>query len=69
MADCEKISKCPFFNDRMANIPANAAQMKQTYCRGDKTNCARYLVASQGKPVPMDLFPDQVDRARQILAC
>jgi hypothetical protein len=68
MADCEKLSKCPFFGDKLANMPSAAALMKQSFCHDDKNNCARYLVASQGMPVPADLFPNDPARARQILS-
>lgn len=67
MADCEKLVKCPFFGDKMANMPAAAGLLKETYCRGDKTQCARYQVSSAGLAVPPDLFPNDCDRAQQIL--
>jgi hypothetical protein len=52
----------------MANMPAVSDLMKQTYCRGDKTKCARYIVSSAGKPVPSDLFPSDLGRANKIVA-
>jgi hypothetical protein len=67
MADCEKLKNCPFFSDRMANMPSVASLMKQSYCLGDKTACARYQVASAGIPVPGDLYPNDVVRVREIL--
>jgi hypothetical protein len=67
MADCEKLATCPFFSDRMASMPSVAGLMKQTFCRGDKTQCARYQVASAGLPVPPDLYPQDIARAQQIL--
>ena len=36
MADCEKLKKCPFFSDQMANMPSVADLMKRTYCRATK---------------------------------
>jgi len=43
--------------------------MKNTYCRGSNTDCARWMVASTlGKTyVPSDLFPSQTDKAKEIL--
>jgi len=70
MADCEVLNLCPFFNDKMANMPGTAAGFKRTYCQGDNSKCARYMVLQAlGKPkVPTDLFPNQEDKARTIIA-
>ena len=68
MANCEKLEKCPFFTDQMANMPSVAALLKKTFCLGDKTQCARYSVLSAGFTVPADLLPNDQDRASQILA-
>jgi len=66
--ECEKLTKCPFFNDHLLNMPAVSGLLKQTYCLGDKTECARYMVSSAGLKVPMDLFPNDFQRARKLLA-
>ncbi len=70
MADCECLPKCPFFNDKMANKPATAQIMKNTYCLGDSTSCARHQVfkAVGSQFVPADLFPVQVERVSGIIA-
>lgn len=70
MPDCEKLPKCAFFNDRMANKPATANMMKKQYCHGDKTLCARYQICITKGPeaVPGDLYPNMMERARAILA-
>lgn len=70
MADCEMLATCPFFNDKMANKPGSAAVFKRKYCQGDNTTCARYMVfKALGKArVPADLFPNQDERARQVIA-
>ncbi|MGO8695248.1 MAG: hypothetical protein ACLQMF_16420 [Rectinemataceae bacterium] len=70
MADCECLPKCPFFNDRMAGMPAMASMMKTRYCKGDSTECARHMIFSTlgGAKVPADLFPSQVDRARRLVS-
>jgi hypothetical protein len=67
MANCEKLATCPFFSGHMVNMPGVADLMKETYCLGDKTICARYQVASTGLPVPLDLLPNDVERARALL--
>lgn len=70
MADCECLEGCPFFNDRMESKPALATMMKRQYCRGNYEGCARYMVFSRlGKPsVPADLYPNQTERAQELLA-
>ena len=34
MSECESLGTCPFFNDRMANMPAMKDLYKDRYCRG-----------------------------------
>lgn len=70
MATCEKLSVCPFFNDKMTGFPGTAASIKQSYCQKDNSNCARFMVLKAlGKSkVPADLFPNQQDRAKKIIA-
>ena len=70
MADCELTAGCVFFNDKMVNMPATAELMKSRYCRGDNSQCARYMVYQKlGTPkMPADLFPGDIERARKILS-
>lgn len=70
MADCECLPKCPFFNDKMANRPATAQIMKDRYCLGDNSLCARHQVFKTvgSQYVPADFFPSQVDRVASIIA-
>ncbi len=69
MADCVCVPGCPFFNDRMAGMPALANQMKRKYCQGNFETCARFTVmkALGRERVPADMFPNQVERAAEIL--
>lgn len=70
MSECDALDGCPFFHDRMRTMPAVAALVKQRYCLGqDHSQCARYLVRTalgRGQ-VPADLFPDQLERAQQLI--
>ncbi len=68
MTECECLPKCLFFNDKMADMPATAEKMKHRYCLGDKMICARYMVKSSGKTVPIDLYPNMVDKAKVLIA-
>lgn len=67
MAECEKLPKCLFFNDKMADMPAMAEIFKKRYCLGDNSKCARLTVAVTGRLVPVDLFPNQMDVAKKII--
>ena len=67
MAECEKLHKCAFFNDQLTNMPAVSGLLKQMYCLGDKSQCARYEVSCAGVQVPADLFPDDTMRAQKLL--
>ncbi len=69
MAECEKLPTCPFFYDRMENMPAMAGIMKRRYCLDSNEQCARYLVFRALGPerVPSDLFPGDADYAKQLI--
>lgn len=70
MADCECLEKCAFLNEALKQMPASAALYKKNYCQADNAKCARYMVfKTLGKGrVPLDLFPNQTERALQIVA-
>lgn len=69
MAECECLPKCPFFNDRMASKPATAQMLKNQYCLGDNTDCARHQVkvVAGSENVPDDLYPSQTDKVQGVL--
>lgn len=69
MADCEKLAKCPFFNDKMADMPSMAAVYKQNYCKGDFSKCARFMVSKALglDRVPSTLFPNQIEKAQALI--
>ena len=70
MADCECLEKCPFFNDKMEDMPSTAAIYKTRFCKDDFNGCARYMVFKKlgREKVPTNLFPNQVERAQEILS-
>lgn len=70
MADCEILTTCLFFNDQMAEMPSMSNIIKQRYCRGSNTQCARHMVfRTLGRPsVPSDLYPSQTERADELIA-
>lgn len=67
MANCERLSTCPFFSGHMANMPGVADLMKTTFCLGDKTLCARYQLSLAGIAVPPDLLPNDAIRAQGLM--
>jgi hypothetical protein len=70
MAECSLLPKCIFFNDKMATMPAAADMMKKKFCLKDSSTCARFMVCSAlgRERVPLDLFPNNVDRAKALIA-
>lgn len=69
MADCEFLTLCPFFNDKMEDMPSAADMMKKLYCKWNYSQCARYMVAAAcGRDkIPADMFPRDTSRAKIIL--
>ncbi|MFX0069495.1 MAG: hypothetical protein ACFFAO_00175 [Candidatus Hermodarchaeota archaeon] len=69
MVECELIEECPFFTDKLKNMPATTNLFKEKYCKTDSSKCARYIVIhSLGKSeVPSDLFPNQLERANGLI--
>jgi len=70
MANCEFHERCGFFDGGLPTMPPNVDELKQNYCLSNNLHCARYLVANALGPaqMPQDLFPNQRDRAYQIIA-
>ena len=70
MAKCEKLEKCPFYNDKMKMDSGLGAMYKKKYCEGDKSICARYIVATQlgAEYVTTNLYPNMNDVANKLLA-
>lgn len=69
MAECECLPKCPFFHDKVPNMPAMSEMLKAKYCLGDNAHCARHIVFERAgrENVPADLFPGELDRVDAIL--
>ncbi len=68
MVECPFAPTCPFFSDRMKNMPAAAELMKKRYCFDDHKGCARFIVwEKMGMDrVPEDLYPNQREKAMKI---
>ena len=65
----ERIEKCPFFGGTLRSMPRMTDDIKERYCLGDSSRCARYIVAWELGPsnVPEDLFPFSMQAAEKIL--
>ncbi len=69
MSDCECLRRCPFFSNKMARMPTIASFYQAKLCKGGNfQSCARYMVFAAKLEVPSDLFPDQVERAKTLIA-
>lgn len=69
MALCEKLEKCPFYQGKMDINKGLGKMYKEKYCEGDKTICARYIVATQlGAEFVGNLYPNMNDTANRLLA-
>ena len=70
MSGCETLDDCPFYNDRLDNMPDVSEAMKRRYCLKDFTQCARYIVKSSlgSNFVPADLHPDDRTRVKILLS-
>ena len=69
MPDCEKINSCPFFTDKMPDDSGLGAMYKKTYCKGDNSNCARYVALKALGPdnVPLSLYPNMIEDAKKMI--
>ncbi len=70
MATCEKLEKCPFYQGKMSMDTGIGAMYKKKYCEGDKTTCARYMIATTvgAEYVTNHIYPNMVDQAEKIIA-
>lgn len=70
VTDCVCLPKCPFFLDKMSNMPAMADIYKDKYCRTDSSDCMRYMVYRKmgAGQVPVNLFPNDRAQAEAFLA-
>lgn len=68
MAACVNFRDCAFFNGKMARLPMVSDILQEQLCMGDSKRCARYVVKAAGLPVPDDLYPDDYQRATDLLS-
>ena len=66
---CEKLQKCPFYQGKMNMDSGLGSMYKKKYCEGDKTLCARYIVATKlgAEYITNSLYPNMNDAANKLL--
>lgn len=69
LSTCELLDRCSFFIHEM-RIESIAHRFKERYCHSCKEACAIYMVYSACglAKVPLDLYPNEYDRALDILS-
>lgn len=69
MADCPNLPTCQFFTGKMERLPAVSGYLKNHFCQGDNSTCARWMVytALGEGVVPDDLFPNEPKRAYEMI--
>ena len=69
MCTCPVLDNCPFFKDKLNNMPPNAEVYKVNYCINDSFKCARLLTARilGVNSVPSNLLPSEMNRAEKII--
>ena len=66
---CPDLLVCPFYNNRLRNMPGGANLQKLHYCENRSDKCARSIVANTLglHAVPDDLLPYDVQSARKMI--
>jgi hypothetical protein len=79
---CERADYCMFFNGVLSEMPSIANRLREEFCAGDKSKCARYMIHKklQEGYAPSDevtmvkisremqcLFPDDNYKAERII--
>jgi hypothetical protein len=69
MSDCSRTEACPFFQSRMAKMPATAEMFRHKYCHSEWAECARFRVLTiyGSGGVPDDLSPNDQHTADKLL--
>jgi len=67
--DCENSDSCLFYCDEIPDDKGLGHLQKVKYCEGNKTLCARYIVAYSigNENVPTDMIPNMIARAKKII--
>jgi len=70
MAKCVYMKECLFFNSNELKKPVTEEVLKNEFCKNNYFDCARYILMQNapGIQVPNDLYPNQKERASQIIA-
>lgn len=66
---CPYLFVCPFYNDRLDNMPGGSNLQKLHYCENRSDSCARAIITDTlgVAAVPDDMMPHDIQRARKTL--
>lgn len=69
MYTCPVLEHCPFFKDKLTNMPPNTEFYKINYCINDSSKCARLLTARilGVNSVPSNLLPSEMSKAEGLI--
>ncbi|QGU94880.1 hypothetical protein GOM49_06990 [Clostridium bovifaecis] len=69
MPECPILKTCPFFNDKLLNVPICLDVYKKSCCLDENLRCARFVVARflGISSVPYELLPNEMDKAEEII--
>jgi hypothetical protein len=69
MADCKYMPECPFYNDRLPDMPERSEFYKMEFCHKRPPTCARFQMHEQLglKSIPDDIMPKDEDRVKDFL--
>lgn len=69
MTRCALADDCPFFTTEVGFSPDLNEAMRQKFCLGDSSGCARLsaLAYMSREEVPADLLPTDIERLQLIL--
>jgi hypothetical protein len=70
MAECKLLGKCSFIAKEMSEMPLTAKLVRERYCIGNSTACARNIIGDKigNNHVPDDMSPSELDKAMILLA-
>lgn len=69
MCTCPVLDQCPFFKNKLTNMPPNSEVHKINYCINDSFKCARLLAARilGTNSIPQNLLPNEMLKIEELI--